>query len=241
MQKRCRQAGVPVEITTEEVTEGWEGKPKGMLQILFERGFIDPLRFSEYTVDGKNDAFGNHVPDTSLKYLMEQLPDFQDEETLLQYHGRKLGVTVDRTSKCHPEMAGEGVEYNWACAKNVYRRLPLLEKKTKAKFRESVSKCLSTNVLTLERQRMFSRRAREYMVAYHSLDNQPKSDPKSEKTKENTTKNNPHTNNNPLMSAYLIEKIIKQYKTHRSAADFDSGFVNKVVNEMKGLVKGEDS
>jgi hypothetical protein len=49
------------------------------------------------------------------------------------------------------------------------------------------------------------------------------------------TKGNVHKN--PLMSAYLIEKIVKQYKTHRSAADFDSGFVDKVVDAMKGLVR----
>jgi hypothetical protein len=44
---------------------------------------------------------------------MDQLSDFQDEETLLQYHGRKIGAKVDRTPKCHLEMAGE--EYGWFC------------------------------------------------------------------------------------------------------------------------------
>jgi hypothetical protein len=73
----------PVQMTMPEITEGWEGKPKGMLQILFERGFINPERMTEYTVDGRNDVFGNLVADTSLRYLMEQLSDFQDEETLL--------------------------------------------------------------------------------------------------------------------------------------------------------------
>ena len=69
------------------------------------------------------------------------------------------------------------------------------------------------------------------MVAYNTLDNQ-KVDA-MEETKENVHRN-------PLMLAYLIEKIVKQYKTHRSAADFDSGFVDKVVDAMKGLVrKGE--
>jgi hypothetical protein len=99
LQKRCSEAGVPVQIATEKVTEGWEGKPKGMLQILFERGCIDPNRMNEYTVDGKNDEFGNWIRETSLRHLMDQLSDFQDEETLLQYHGRKLGVKVDRTPK----------------------------------------------------------------------------------------------------------------------------------------------
>jgi hypothetical protein len=32
----------------------------------------------------------------SLRHRMEQLSDFQDEETLLQYHDRRLGVKVDR-------------------------------------------------------------------------------------------------------------------------------------------------
>jgi hypothetical protein len=50
---------------------------------------------------------------------MEQLSDFQDEETLLQYHGRMLGVKVDQTPKCHPEMAGEGIEYFFFYRSNV--------------------------------------------------------------------------------------------------------------------------
>lgn len=123
-------------------------------------------KITEYSADGRNDDFGNLLPETSLKHLMAHLSDFQDEETLMQYHGRCLGVKVDRTPKCHPEMAGEGVEYNWAAAKGFYRRLSLFEKRSKAKFREAVTRCLDTdNVLTVSRQRMFSRRAREYMVA----------------------------------------------------------------------------
>ena len=66
----------------------------------------------------------------------------------------------------------EGVEYDWAAAKGFYCRLPLFEKRSKAKFREAVSRCLDTDyVLTISRQRMFSRRAREYMVAYNALNN----------------------------------------------------------------------
>ena len=121
--------------------EGWEGKPKGMLQILWERGFIDPTKKKEeYTVDGRKDRFGNVIRESSLKHLMSLLTDFIAEETLLQYHGRLLGVKVDRTPKCHPEIAGEGIEYDWGCGKGYYRRLPLAAKKTKTKFRESVKK-----------------------------------------------------------------------------------------------------
>ena len=237
LQRLCSRNDVPIETSRMGILEGWEGKAKGMLQMLFERGRINPKGMSEYTVDGRNDAFGNLIVETSLRHLMEQLGDFQDEETLMQYHGRRLGVKVDRTPKCHPEMAGEGVEYDWAAAKGFYRRLPISEKRSKAKFRESVSRCLdSKEVLTMERQRMFSRRAREYMVAYHAIDNQ-----QEDKQENSDEKKDRLEKRNPLMTAYLIEKIVKVFKTHRSTADFDCGFVAGIVNTMKGLKEVESS
>jgi hypothetical protein len=36
----------------------------------------------------------------------------------------------------------------------------------------------------------------------------------------------------PRMTAYLIEKIIKQCKSHRSAADFDAGYINIILDKM---------
>ena len=35
--------------------EGWIGKQKGALQILFERGWINPVLIYLYTVDSKKD------------------------------------------------------------------------------------------------------------------------------------------------------------------------------------------
>ncbi len=35
------------------------------------------------------------------------------------------------------------------------------------------------------------------------------------------------------MSAYLVEKIIKRYKSHREATDFDSAYIDAIVNDMK--------
>jgi hypothetical protein len=73
-------------IETNGIVEGWEGKAKGMLQILFEQGFLDPSKIAnrdlskimEHAVDGRNDAFGNLLPETSLRCHMAQLSDFQD-------------------------------------------------------------------------------------------------------------------------------------------------------------------
>jgi len=108
----------------QEILKGWQGHPKGMLQVLWERGFIDGSKSEKYyPLEGRKDQFGNVDPTTSVKMLMERQMDFVEEETLLQYHGRQLGVIIDRTPKCHPEMAGEGIEYNCGCAKGFYRRL----------------------------------------------------------------------------------------------------------------------
>ena len=146
--------------------------------------------------------------------MMSALPDFESEETLLQYYGRLLRLTVDRTPKCHPEPAGEGIEYTWGCSKGFYRRLKISEKRTKKKFRESVRKCLDTSILTLTRQRLFSRRARQYIVAYHSLNYAKQA-----------------SGDSTVVSSALIEKMVKGYKSHRSGSDFDIGFIQTILKE----------
>jgi hypothetical protein len=151
----------------------------------------------------------------------------------MQHHGKSLGVKVDRTPKCHPKMAGEGVEHAWAGAKGFCRCLPLSEKRSKAKFRKAVSRCINTEqVLTAARQRMFSRRAREHMVACNALDN-------AEEDEDGDADDGQRRN--PLMRACLIKKIVKVCKSHRSAADFDCGFVTSIVNTMKGINNGQSS
>jgi hypothetical protein len=77
--------------------------------VLWERGLIDPHNLNQYTMDGRKDQFGVLQPHTSLKHLLRSCRDFQEEESLLQTMGRKMGVLVDRTPKCHCELAGEGV------------------------------------------------------------------------------------------------------------------------------------
>ena len=113
----CQQKNLPVKFTTEIIEEGWLGKPKGSLQVLFERGWLDPSNLSKYTEKGRHDNMGLLLEDTSIKLLMQKQQDFMSELTLLQFHGNKLGVTIDRSPKCHPEITGEGIEFIWAIAK----------------------------------------------------------------------------------------------------------------------------
>ncbi len=65
---------------------------------------------------------------------MKQMSDFVGEETLLQYHGQMIGVIVNDSPKAHPEVAGEGVEYNWGFSKLLYCHRHIKKKRKKEKF-----------------------------------------------------------------------------------------------------------
>ena len=115
LQRLCRNIQVSLVKTTPKTQLGWEGQPKGMFQILWERGWIDETNLSKYTVSGRKNELGVVEPDTSLKYLLGSCRDFEEEESLLQAQGRSLGITVDRTPKCHCELAGEGIKLMGMC------------------------------------------------------------------------------------------------------------------------------
>jgi hypothetical protein len=210
--KLCEDHGILTTVTSNKVIEGWEGKAKGLMQVLWERGFIDVNDVSKYTLNGRQDASGILMKETSLTYLMSNCQDFEDEESLLQTMGREMGVLVDRTPKCHCELAGEGIEYTWGCSKNHYRSMKLQSKKGKEKFRDAVKKCISRDLLTTQRIRKFSRRARQYICAYYKIYiEQQQQQTETHLVDEATT---------PVK----LEKLVKLFKTHRCAMDFDSSF-----------------
>jgi hypothetical protein len=209
--KRAQEHNIETKVTSSKVIEGWQGKAKGLLQVLWERGFIDADNHQKYTMNGRQDACGVLMPETSLIHLMSSCVDFEEEESLLQANGRELGVLVDRTPKCHCELAGEGIEYSWGCSKNVYRSLRIHEKRGKENFRKSVDKCLDREILSTERIRKFSRRARQYICAYYKIAIEQEQWEETNKT---------HLDSTPIE----VEKMVKLFKTHRCAMDFDSTF-----------------
>jgi hypothetical protein len=73
----------------------------------------------------------------------------------------------------------------------------------------SVRRCLSDEVITQERVIKFSKRAREYICAYHTLH------------KEQQETHLP----DPVVTPMKVEKLVKEFKTHRSALDFDYSFI----------------
>jgi hypothetical protein len=231
LKEMAREKGI--ELTKQvrrEKVRGWMGRPKGLLQILWERGFIDTSKENwrtYYSLNGTTDARDNLVEGTSLKRLMTECLDFIEEESLLQKTARQMSdgdirICVDRTPKCHPELAGEGIEYSWGAAKNYYRRLPIADKKGKENFKNSVRSAISRDHLTTDRIRKFSRRARQYIVAYKLLKMDLDGD--AEGIEDELDEHQLISK----ISAKKIEDMKSSYKTHRCAADFDAGFINLV-------------
>ena len=137
---------------------------------------------------------------------------------------------MDRTPKCHCELAGEGIEYAWGCAKNHYRRQPLKDKRGKDNFRRTVRKCFSRNVITAERVRMFSQRARAYILAYHKIRQEQLTDSSTASDLDDIT-----------ASPVKVEKLLKKFKTHRCAMFYDEKeqyWCQNLVSSMMELRSG---
>jgi hypothetical protein len=49
----CASNEIAVSKEVQKLKEGWEGKPKGLFQVLWERGFINPNKLKDYTLTEK--------------------------------------------------------------------------------------------------------------------------------------------------------------------------------------------
>ena len=130
------------------------GKPKGLNQVAWERGLLDPSR-----------TYTKH----NLVDILKKCTDFENAETNLQMIARSLGVTAERTPKFHCEMAGEGIEYDWAFSKQKYRCRPLADKKGRTRFHELVREVTSWSFLHKAQTRRSSARARSYISGYYNI------------------------------------------------------------------------
>ena len=90
--------------------------------------------------------------------------------------------------------------------------MALKEKKGKENFEKSVRHCLLDEVVTLVRVRKFGRRARQYLIAYHALEDSPEID---EATRQDCAKFGPVS----------MDKLLQRFKTHCCAMDFDYKFI----------------
>jgi hypothetical protein len=214
------QHGLATTYAKQKVKEGWVGKPKGMLQVLWERGFIPTADYKKYSKDGPKLPNGKRDKKFSLFHLMSTCADFENELTALQHLGKKLGTEVICTPKYHAEMAGEGVEYCWALAKNWYKRLPIADRKTREQFQAKVKEAFSVDVLSKEKVRGAARRQRSYVLAYAHLHRG-----------EDETVASGSEGAAAAKEFVDIEKISKICRVHRAADDFDAAYIKRLENE----------
>ena len=91
------------------------GKTKGLKQILMERGlWKDGMTLKGPVIDG----IVRH--DLSAREVLAMQKDFLEEPSILEEIVRARGHLLRVTPICHPEIAGEGVEYNWGMSKRHY-------------------------------------------------------------------------------------------------------------------------
>ncbi|KAG7341315.1 hypothetical protein IV203_023266 [Nitzschia inconspicua] len=202
---------------------GWVGEPKGLLQVAREQGLIDHNNHHLYSANPKKNPDGTLNDEKSLRSIVGQCTDFQNELTHLQVMANELKVEVMFTPKFHAEMAGEGIKNSWGFAKGSYRRKPLQKKRKRSDFEDLVDECTNVETeLTKARIRKFSARARAYLCTYHYLATvEPTAaEPTSAAIKDNDQEEKQKV---PMMDE--IESLMKKFKTHRCAFDFDRGFV----------------
>lgn len=162
--------------------EGYRGKAKGMKQILFERGLWKKGMIGK--VDKEKDPQGRGE-DLSMVHVLQNCFDFATEKTAFQDMLLKRGHIPEMSPKCHPEVAGVGVEYCWGKAKQHFRRHTDHIGKH---LHENIVYCLSKEVQPLRRVRKYARKARAYRRAYEG---------------------------NTQMDKEDIEKHVKRQKSHR--------------------------
>jgi hypothetical protein len=76
--------------------EGWEGKPKGLLQVLLEHRWIDNCwKGKKNTMMERKNEYNIIQLETLLKQLMSSCTDFEEEDTMLQSVASKMHVTVN--------------------------------------------------------------------------------------------------------------------------------------------------
>ncbi|KAG7349101.1 hypothetical protein IV203_011698 [Nitzschia inconspicua] len=218
MQKLAGDHGIAISKSEQKKITGWVGEPKGLLQVARERGLIDHNNHHLYSANPKKNPDGTLNDEKSLRSIVGQCTDFQNELTHLQVMANELKVQVMFTPKFHAEMAGEGIEYSWGFAKGSYRRKPLQKKRKRSDFEDLVDECTNVETeLTKARIRKFSARARAYLCTYHYL---ATAEPTAAAIQDNDQEKKQKV---PMMDE--IERLMKKFKTHRCAFDFDRGFV----------------
>ena len=220
LQELARTKNIDVVKTTRRrEKKGLQGQSKGTLQVLWERSWIDKVNLEKYTIEPATNAKSEVLKgaeEWSLQVLMASCLDFSEENTALHNVGNELGVLVIILPKFHEEQVRrQRIEYSsWNMTNGLYCcKKPLQSKRSKKAFRALVMECTSRDILQTETVWKLLRWARAYICAYCMR----------------ACKTTPMTRQ--YFHLALIERLVKAFKTHRVAINFDVGFVNGCVSK----------
>ena len=159
------------------------------------------------------------------------------EEVLLS-----RGHILIMSPKCHPEIAGCGIEYCWGISKLKFRRgiNDFFAKNLSANVLKSF--CPDT-ILTLGRVRRFARKTRDYGHVYREmqwlkdlavldkecLDSAVPTTPEEQLKILKDAALASETRAIAIDTYYGIEKQIKAHKCHRNILDMESGTLNNTL------------
>lgn len=187
----------------ETVIPGYVGKPKGLKQVLYERGLLVP---------------GMKLQD--MRVALSKCPDFQGEMSVIKKAVHSRGHILLLSPKCHPELAGLGIEYSWGKSKLAFRRE--VNDFVPKHFHLNVCKALSIRYLPLSRIRNFARKTRDYLHVYEEIRKFKAAC--TEELSEQEVLLRVRTSNSEIdeFTFKSIEKMLKQQKVHRNVADIDT-------------------
>ena len=110
--------------------------------------------------------------------------------------------------------------------------MPLSRKRGREKFKQLVKDCVCpVNVLTKERIEKFASRARAYICTYHHLEQQQQHEAAAAAVGVAPAALLVPTRPTEELLYCEIERLMKAFKGHRCALDFDRGFVHSVLKE----------
>jgi len=132
--------------------DAYVGQPKGMRQVLFERGLYVEGMTENGPKDGSNVQLG-------MKYVLSECLDFKNQKCQLEVCIESRGHICDFFPKYHPELSA--LERVWGMAKR------FLRKTCKYNYENLVKRVPEVLVSTsLSSIRRFFRKCRDYQNAY---------------------------------------------------------------------------
>lgn len=159
----------------------------------------------------------------NMNFVLANLPDFKSEKSALKHVIECRGHICMVSVKCHPEMAGNGIEYAWGYGEMSFRKI---NDKTAKNLELNVRQAVSIDNLPINRIYKYERRTGDYMQLYLRIAQEIKDNKctqhdvnfkKIETMKDEVKKE--------CRTIEILPNQMRLYKSHRKAGEIDREFI----------------